>query len=224
MGKKLFHRQTKICIIISDMLFAVLILYFTAGGGVITPETNSFDLGGFINFSMFETNMKEKTPISSLSISARLGYSPTDKIMVYGFSGIRTFSPLDPIPTLNQFGIGIKTSLLDKKRGANLNIDGNVEILPFLDKTDRKRFPNAIMWQVAPNMSFKLAYSLIYFGAGYRDFYIKLEDGNALKARSNSKFFVFVGGDYYINPQTYITLELHSFGQSSIFAGISYRF
>lgn len=202
----------------------LLIVSFLAGGGVLTPETNNFEIGGFVNFSMFETNSASITPASSLSLSAKFGYSPSDKILIYTFSGVRTLSPLDPIPTLNQFGIGAKTSLLDKKRSVNINIDGNMEILPFLKGTDRKKFPNAIFWQISPNMSFKVAYSLIYVGGGYRDFYIKLDNGNNLKARSNSKFFIFVGGDYHLNPETYITVELHSFGQSSIFGGISHRF
>ncbi len=202
----------------------LLIISFLGGGGVLTPDAGNFELGGFVNFSMFETNLKDKTPASSLSLSAKFGYSPSDKILIYGFSGVRTFSPLDPIPTLNQFGIGAKTSLLDKKRTVNINIDGNMEILPFLKKTDRKRFPNAILWQISPNLSFKLAYSIIYVGSGYRDFYIKLENGENMKSRKDSIFFVFVGGDYHLNPETYITVELHSFGQSSIFGGISHRF
>lgn len=206
------------------MILPILLLGFLAGGGVITPDPNSFEIGGFLNFSMFETNIYKKTPISSLSMSVKFGYSPSDKILLYGFSGIKTFSPIDPIPTLNQFGIGLKTSLLDKKRSVNINIDGNTEILPFLKNTERKRFPNAIFWQIAPNMSFKVAHSLVYVGGGYRDFYIKLESGENLRARTNARFFVFVGGDYHLNPETYITVELHSFGQSAIFGGISHRF
>lgn len=200
------------------------IICFVAGGGVITPDSSYFDLGGFLSFSIFESSMKEYTPISSLSASVRFGYAPSDKFFLYGFSGIKTLSPFDPIPTLNQFGIGMKTSVLDKRRDVNINLDGHVEISPFLRKTRRSSFPNAIFWQISPSMSFKVVHSLIYVGGGYRDFHMKLEDDRILKARKNSTFFIFIGGDYHLNPETYVTVELHSFGQSSIFGGISHRF
>lgn len=197
---------------------------FVAGGGVVVPNAGDFELGGFLSFSMFETNLKDRTPVSSLSLSVKFGYTPSDMFLIYGFSGIRTFSPFDPVPTLNEFGLGIKTSLLAKRRDVNFNIDGHVEISPFLKSVEKKVFPNAIFWQVAPNMSFKVAHSLVYVGAGYRDFSLKLEDGRTMKARADSRYFVFVGGDYHLNPQTYITVELRSFGQSAVFGGISHRF
>ncbi len=204
-------------------VFTAILISFAAGGGVLTPKIGTFDIGGFVSFSMFETNMNDKTPISALSLSARLGYSALDELLIYGLIGVKNLSPIDPVPTLNQFGIGIKTSLLEKERDININIDGHAELMPFLTGTVKDKFPNAIFWQTSATLSFKVAHSLIYIGGGYKDFFIRLKE-DTMRARGNSRFLVLVGGDYHLNPQTYITVEMHSFGQSFLLGGISHRF
>jgi|GEM_PF-878384 hypothetical protein len=203
----------------------IALIGFLAGGGVITPQIGTFDLGGFVYFSMFDSNKTEtiKNPISSLGISARFGYSFLDELFSYVFVGVRNMPPIDYIPTLNQFGLGAKISFLSKERDVNINLDSHMEISPFLKDT-KKVFPNNVFWQITPTMSFRTQFYLVYVGVGYKDFMIKLENGEVLKSRNESKFFVVVGGDYYLNPQTYLTLELHSFGQSFITGGISHRF
>lgn len=203
----------------------IALIGFLAGGGVITPQLGTFDLGGFVYFSMFDSNKTEKikNPISSLGISARFGYSFLDELFSYIFVGVKNMPPIDYLPTLNQFGVGAKISFLSKERDVNINLDSHLEISPFLKDT-KKVFPNNVFWQITPTMSFRTQFYLVYVGVGYKDFMIKLENGEVLKSRNESKFFVVVGGDYYLNPQTYLTLELHSFGQSFITGGISHRF
>jgi hypothetical protein len=204
-------------------IVSVIIFSFLVGGGVITPQMDMFDLGGFVSFSMYETNVKEKTPLSSLYLSARFGYAPWEEFFPYVIVGIKNLTPLSPLPTLNQFGVGAKISLLSKERDINFNFDGHIEYWPFIEGTD-KNFPNRLFWQISPTMSFKFANSFIYIGGGYKDFVIRLDDGVVLKSRAENRFFVVVGGDYYLNPKTYISVELHSFGQNLISAGISHRF
>jgi len=205
------------------LLGGIIIFGFLVGGGVITPQMNMFDLGGFVSFSMYETNVKEKTPLSSLYLSARFGYAPMEEFFPYVIVGIKNLVPLSPLPTLNQFGAGAKVSLLSKERDINFNFDAHFEYYPFIEKT-KGGFPNNLFWQLSPTISFKFANSLVYVGGGYKDFIIELEDGVVLKSRPQNRFFVVVGGDYYLNPKTYITFELHSFGQNLISAGISHRF
>lgn len=204
---------------------AIALIGFLAGGGVITPRLGTFDLGGFVYFSMFDSNKTEtiKNPLSSLGISARFGYSFLDELFSYVFVGVRNMPPIDYFPTLNQFGVGTKISFLSKERDVNINLDSHIEISPFLRDT-KKVFPNNIFWQITPTMSFRTQFYLVYVGVGYKDFMIKMQNGEILRSRKESNFFVVVGGDYYLNPQTYLTLELHSFGQSFITGGISHRF
>ncbi|GBD03880.1 hypothetical protein HRbin19_01180 [bacterium HR19] len=204
---------------------AIALIGFLAGGGVITPQLGTFDLGGFVYFSMFDSNKTEtiKNPLSSLGISARFGYSFLDELFSYVFVGVRNMPPIDYFPTLNQFGVGAKISFLSKERDVNINLDSHIEISPFLRDT-KKVFPNNIFWQITPTMSFRTQFYLVYVGVGYKDFMIKMQNGEILRSRKESNFFVVVGGDYYLNPQTYLTLELHSFGQSFITGGISHRF
>lgn len=202
---------------------SALLIGFLAGGGVITPNADTFDIGGVISFSIFETSEKEITPLSSLLISGKVGYAPLDEVFIYGTIGVKNISPIDPTPTLNHFGLGMKFLLLDKSRDVNLTVDSSLEISPFTIKTQRK-FPNNMFWQVAPTLSFKTGHSIVYIGGGYRDFFMRLENGTYLRARPDTRFFLIVGGDYFLNPRTYLTLEIHSFGRSSIFGGISHRF
>ncbi len=202
----------------------LIFIGFLGGGGTITPNFNTFEMGGFIGYSLVETDNKSITPLSSLSINGKFGYSFVDEFFVYGLIGIKNLAPVDPIPNLNNFGIGTKLTFLSKQRTVNISIDSHIEIMPFLASVSRSKFPNAIFWQIVPTMSFRVAHSIAYVGGGYKDFLLRFKNGEELRSRPNSRFLIVVGGDYHLNPDTFITLEMQSFGQSAIFGGISHRF
>ena len=209
-------------------MFGVLILGFFVGAGFPTPVANTFDIGGIVGFLTFPTNTVEVRNISSLSLLARLSWSPLDELSFYAFSGVMNLSPVSKVPTLSGFGLGTKLSLLSKERDVNINADAQFMWLPFTPNTSSDLF-NVVFFKITPNISFKAGHSWVYVGVGWTDFVLKVRtQGWSADIRPpagfQSRLFAVVGIDYYLNPQTYLVAEMHAFGESAIFGGISHRF
>ena len=209
-------------------MFTFLLLAFVVGGTSETPPKDRFDIGGFLGYSVRITQAEGQN-ISSLLIYSRLGYGLLDDLELYGFVGLSTLEPYQKVsPLTGRFGIGSKYSVLSKERNVNFNIDAQFEWLPLLEgmKPPFSDFPTAFEVRVVPTISFKAAHSFIYGGVGWSYFSFKKQNGvvDIPPGRIDRQMVIVIGIDYFLNPDTYLLAEMHSFAEDSIFLGVSYRF